>query len=146
MTDIKRIFLDTSPIVYYLENNKSYYSLIKKFLIEHDECDLVTSALTVTEYLTYPYQHNNLKAITSFYAFINGMDIEIKSIDKGIAEKAAQIRAEYKFFKTIDSLQLATACLSECDLFLTNDKQLRQFKEIESITVEEFGVHYGCKI
>ncbi len=25
MTDSKRIFLDTSPIVYYLEKNKSYY-------------------------------------------------------------------------------------------------------------------------
>lgn len=65
------------------------------------------------------------------------MDIEIKSIDKTIAEKAAQIRAEYKFFKTMDALQLATACLSECDLFLTNDKQLKQFKEINCITVVE---------
>ena len=67
------------------------------------------------------------------------MDIEIKGIDKAIAEKAAQIRAEYKFFKTMDALQLATACLSGCDLFLTNDKQLKQFKEIDCITVEELN-------
>ena len=75
--------------------------------------------------------------INAFYAFVDGMEIEIKSIDKVIAEKAARIRAEYKFFKTMDAIQLATACLSGCDLFLTNDKQLKQFKEIKCITVEE---------
>lgn len=67
------------------------------------------------------------------------MEIEIKIIDKKIAEKAAKIRAEYKFFKTMDSLHLATACIVDSDLFLTNDKQLKQFKEIECITVEEFS-------
>lgn len=31
----------------------------------------------------------------------------------------------------IDALQLvASACIQECDLFLTNDKQLKQFREI----------------
>ena len=58
-------------------------------------------------------------------------------INQEIAKKAAQIRAEYKGFKAMDALQLAAACLSGCDLFLTNDKQLRQFKEMKCITVEE---------
>ena len=137
MTDFKRIFLDTSPVVYYLENNVLYYPKMKKFWKMYEDSDYVTSAVTVTEYLTYPYQQNNMKLINAFYAFVDGMDIEIRSIDKAVAEKAAQIRAEYKFFKTMDSLQLATACLSKCDLFLTNDKQLKQFKEIKCLTVEE---------
>ena len=137
MTDFKRVFLDTSPIVYYLEKNELYYLNMKKFWKEYDVCDYVTSAVTVTEYLTYPYQQNNLELINAFYAFVDGMDIEIKNIDKITAEKAAKIRAEYKFFKTMDALQLATACLSRCDLFLTNDKQLKQFKEIKCMTVDE---------
>ena len=137
MTDFKRVFLDTSPIVYYLEKNELYYLNMKKFWKEYDVCDYVTSAVTVTEYLTYPYQQNNLKLINAFYAFVDGMDMEIKNIDKITAEKAAQIRAEYKFFKTMDALHLATACLSGCDLFLTNDKQLKQFKEIKCMTVDE---------
>lgn len=137
MTDSKKVFLDTAPIVYYLENNEIYHSSMKKFWKEYDDCDYITSAVTVTEYLTYPYQQNNVNMINAFYAFIDGMDIDIKSIDKAIAEKAAQIRAEYKFFKTMDALQLATASLSGCDLFLTNDKQLKQFKELKCITVEE---------
>ena len=142
MTNFRKVFLDTSPVVYYLECNELYYLNMKKFWKEYGECDYVTSAVTVTEYLTYPYQQNNLKLINAFYAFVNGMDIEIKSIDKTIADKAAQIRAEYKFFKTMYALQLATACLSRCDLFLTNDKQLKQFKEIKCITVDELGCYF----
>lgn len=137
MTGYKKIFLDTSPIVYYLEGNESYYLNMKKFWEESDACDYVTSAVTVTEYLTYPYLQQNIKLVNTFYAFVDGMDIEVKSIDRMIAEKAAQIRAGYKFFKTMDALQLATACICGCDLFLTNDKQLKQFRELQCIMVEE---------
>ncbi len=137
MTDCKKIFLDTAPIVYYLEKNELYYHNMKKFWKEYDDCDYISSAVTVTEYLTYPYQQNNGEMVNAFYIFIDGMDIDIKSINKAIAEKAARIRAEYKFFKTMDALQLATACIYGCDLFLTNDKQLKQFKEVKCITVDE---------
>ena len=44
---------------------------------------------------------------------------------------------EYKLFKAMDALQLASASLSDCDLFLTNDRQLRRFKEVKCITVDE---------
>ena len=138
MTDFKKIFLDTAPIVYYLENNELYYSAMKRLWKSFEACDYVTSAVTVTEYLTYPYQQNETKLINDFNAFIDGMEINIKSIDREIAEKAAKIRAEYKFFKTMDALQLATACLSGCDLVLTNDKQLKQFEGIRCVTVEEW--------
>lgn len=137
MIEFKKIFLDTSPIVYYLENSELYYIAMKNFWNKYENSDYITSTVTMTEYLTYPYQQNNLRLINAFYDFIDGMEIEIRNIDKIIAKKAAQIRAEYRFFKTMDALQLATACLSGCDLFLTNDKQLKQFTEIECILVAE---------
>ncbi len=54
----------------------------------------------------YPYQQNNLSLVNAFNSFIDGMNIEIKSIDEKIADKAAQIRAKYKSFKAMDALQL----------------------------------------
>ena len=62
---------------------------------------------------------------------------EIAEVDQEIAKKAAQIRAQYKSFKAMDALQLATACVTGCDLFLTNDKQLKQFAEIKCVTVDD---------
>ena len=137
MTEFKKIFLATSPIVYYLENSELYYIFMKNFWNKYENSDYITSTVTMTEYLTYPYQQNNLRLINAFYDFIDGMEIEVRNIDKIIAKKAAQIRAKYRFFKTMDALQLATACLSGCDLFLTNDRQLKQFTEIECILVAE---------
>ena len=137
MTDCRKIFLDTSPFIYYLQKNELFYSKMKLFWAKYGDCDYITSVITITEYLTYPYSQDDLKMIDDFYSFICGMDIEISNIDREIAEKAAKIRAEYKGFKAMDALQLASACLTGCDLFLTNDKQLRQFKEIKCITVEE---------
>lgn len=137
MTEFKKVFIDTAPIIYYLQNSETYYSNMKSFWKAYNDYDYVTSAITITEYLTYPYRQKDLRLVDSFYDFINDIDIQVINIDGRIAEKAAQIRAEYKFFKTMDSLQLATACIMGCDLFLTNDKQLRQFKEIKCITVDE---------
>lgn len=77
--------------------------------------------------------------IDMFNRLVETTDMEIVEINQEIAKKAAQIRAGYKGFKAMDALQLAVACLSACDLFLTNDKQLKQFKEIECVTVEELG-------
>ncbi len=137
MTDSKRIFLDTSPLIYYLQPNDLYYSIMKSFWGKYSEWDYITSAVTVTEYLTYPFQKGDSKMVQDFYSFLWDMDIRIKNINREIAEKAAKIRAEYKGFKAMDSLQLATACLTGCDLFLTNDKQLRQFSEIKCVTVDK---------
>ncbi len=72
-----------------------------------------------------------------FFEFLTDCNVQIHPIDISIAKKAAQIRARYKDFKTMDCLQLATACLQQCDLFLTNDKQLRQFDELKCMVIDD---------
>nr|DAJ61856.1 MAG TPA: PIN domain [Caudoviricetes sp.] len=137
MKDSKKIFFDTAPIIYYLQESDLYFNTMISFLRQNRDGDYVISAITATEYLTYPFRENDEKLINDFYSFIDDMEVEIKEIDMRIAVKAAQIRAEYKFFKPLDSLQLATACITGCDIFLTNDKQLKQFKEIKCVTMAD---------
>lgn len=85
----------------------------------------------------FPYRMKNFEYIESFDRLVHVLDIDIMNISNRIADKAARIRAEYKGFKAMDALQHASACLTGCDLFLTNDKQLRQFTDIRWITMEE---------
>lgn len=122
MTDSKVIFLDTAPVIYYLQSSEPYYVRMRDFWRNHADCIYITSAVTITEYLTYPYRQRDFKLIEAFYSFIADMEIYVKEIDQNVAEKAARIRAGYKSFKTMDALQLAAACLAGCDTFLTNDK------------------------
>ncbi len=58
-------------------------------------------------------------------------------IDCEIADRAAKIRGQYKYFKAMDSLQIAAAIVSKCDMFFTNDKQLRQEKELPCMTMDD---------
>ena len=139
MTEFKRVFVDTAPIIYYLENNSLYKDIIKNFfaLCIEKNIQIVTSAITIEEYLVFPYVSGKMELIDNFKKFIKYMDIEVINIDSTIAEQGAKIRGKYKNFKAMDALQIATAIVGGCDMFFTNDKQLRQEQEIPCMTMED---------
>ena len=134
------MFLDTAPLIYFLDKNSPLCPTTAKMFSQMVQNDygLFTSSVTCMEYLVYPYKNKDDNAVNIFWDFLGDANIYICNINKEIAEKAARIRAEYQSFKAFDSLQLASACSMGCDLFLTNDKQLRQFEEIQCITVEDW--------
>ena len=144
MTEFKKIFLDTAPVIYMLDKNivKSFKEQTQQIFLsineQHYEPEFIMSTITCEEYLVMPYRTNNQKAVESLWHFVSDSKITVYNIDMKIALKAAQIRAKYKFFKTMDAMQLATACVQGCDLFLTNDKQLTQFDEINCATIAEW--------
>ena len=140
MRDFKRIFMDIAPIVYFLDRESIFHEKTKNVFnyIFKCDCEILTSVITCTEYLVIPYRENNQANINSFWQFVQQCNVNICNIDVKIAEKAAKIRANYLGFKAFDSMQIAAACINECDIFLTNDKQLRQYDEIKCITVEEW--------
>lgn len=139
MTDFKRVFLDTAPIIYFLENSSLYMRAMGDFFAKcvKEHIQIVTSALTIEEYLVAPYSDGKMEYVDNFKRFIEYMDIEVVNINSVIAEQGAKIRGKYKSFKAMDALQIATAIVSGCDMFFTNDKQLRQEKELPCMTMED---------
>lgn len=141
MTEYRRVFLDTAPIIYYLENNAQYKDLIKDFFAKclKNNVQLVTSAITIEEYLVFPYGSGNMELVHNFKKFLEYTDIEVVDINAEIAEQGAKIRGGYEYFKAMDALQIAAAVMSGCDMFFTNDKQLKQEKEIPCITIDDLN-------
>ena len=141
MNVYKRIFLDTSPLIYFLDENSMFKPNMDKIFYEilNQGSTLITSTITVEEFLVYPYRKEDFTAIQGFHNFIKDKKISVLKIDVNIAVEAAKIRAEYQHFKSMDALQLAAAICSGCDLFLTNDKQLKQFDKISCMTVAEWS-------
>ena len=137
--NFERLFLDTAPLVYYLDVDERYAWKVRDLLsLALDRGKAVfTSVITATEYLTHPYRNGNEGKVAAFFRFAADASIHLVPIDIEIAERAARIRAEYPGFKTVDSLQLAAACVSGCDTFLTNDKQLAQFSSIRCLIVDD---------
>ena len=138
MTDFKRVYVDTSPFIYYLENSALYMDKMKHFfeICLDKNIQIVTSVITVEEYLVFPYASGKVEFIENFKRFIEYMNINVINIDSRIAEHAAKIRSRNKYFKAMDALQIAAAIASGCDMFFTNDKQLRQEKELPCMTID----------
>ena len=140
MTDFNRVFIDSAPLIYFLENDANFGERSKYILNEilSKGKGLSTSVVTYEEFLVHPYQSNDAERVQSLFDFLGDCHVQIEPITLEIAQKAARIRAKYKDIKGMDALQLATAVIGGCDLFLTNDRQLRQYDEIKCVMLEEW--------
>ena len=109
MTDFKRVYVDTSPIIYYLENSALYRDRIKRFfeMCLENSIEIVTSTITIEEYLVFPFASGRMELADNFKRFIAYMNIQVIEIDCEIAEQAAKIRGKFRHFKAMDSLQPA---------------------------------------
>lgn len=139
MTEFKRVYLDTAPIIYYLENNSLYRDKMKRFFEDclNHEVQLVTSVITVEEYLVFPYATGKMEFAYNFRRFLKYLNVEVVGIDDATAERAAELRGRFKHFRAMDALQIASAIVSGCDVFLTNDKQLRQETALPCMTMDD---------
>lgn len=134
-----RVFLDTSPLIYLIEGNLEYREKVAAQLGAWVKNNAIigTSALTLLELLVIPKKKSNDHLAHKYRAMVSELLSEpMIPISEAIAEKAAEFRARKKF-KTPDAIQLACAIHSGFDVFYTNDRQLKQCKEIDIVLVEE---------
>lgn len=135
----KVVFLDTAPLIYFIEKNSRYLDVVKPVieLIVSQQAKGMTSTITLLEVLVLPLREGNKKLAEKYKTILlSSNDLETSEISNTISERAAIIRAKYGF-KTPDSLQLATAIVRKADYFLTNDIALKQANEIKVIVLEE---------
>ena len=134
--EYSKIFLDTAPIIYFVEQKEHYLNHIKSIFKTNYRSEFYTSAISIAEYSLYPYLYDK-SLLAKYNHFLDIMGIKVIEINKEIAEKSALIKSQFKFFKTADSLQLASALVFNCDLFITNDKQLRQYSDLEILVLDD---------
>lgn len=134
-----RVYLDTAPIIYFLEKNPQWYEKIEVFLYKgiQEEFQFVTSVITNIEYLVVPTRNVNVLAINNYWDFLRSLDVQVLQINREIAEVAVKLRAKYAGIKTADAIQLAASLHVNCDIFLSNDKQLLQVKEVPVKLVDQ---------
>lgn len=73
MTEFKRVFVDTAPIIYFLENSALYLEATKQFFRKclEENIQIVTSAITIEEYLVFPYSCNKMEFVDNFKNLLN---------------------------------------------------------------------------
>jgi len=139
MTASERLFFDTAPFIYWLENHREFYPKVVRLVVEAHERDatFLTSVLSYCEFCVKPQQQERFELIEDFKNLLEALDCPMLPISVEIATKAYQFRAKYTALKTVDALQLAVAIESGCQKFVTNDRRLKQVTEIEIVVIAE---------
>jgi predicted nucleic acid-binding protein len=135
----KTIFLDSAPLIYFIEDVTPYTAALTLLFAAHDrnELTLVASALTYLEVLVVPIRMSRWDLVDKYTREITEVSgIQIVEVNRAIAYKAAEVRAKYRI-KTPDAIQIATALETKANYFLTNDFRLKQINEITIITPEQ---------
>ncbi|GHT70251.1 PIN domain nuclease [Bacteroidia bacterium] len=135
----KKIFLDTAPLIYYIEDHPYFAPLLNELILlkGKEKCQFISSVITLAEVLVLPIREKKTDLAQKYEAILTGSkSIEMVDINVKIAKTTAQLRAKY-ILKTPDAIQLASAIHYSADYFLTNDKHLKTVGEIKIITLED---------
>lgn len=126
------VAIDTNIFTYYFDSNSIFYHQAEKILkkIALQEIQIITSILTLAELLSFKATKADLDILKQEFLMIP--NLVIINVDGNIAGEAARIRREYGF-RLPDAIQLATAICHKAEVFITNDKKLKIFKELQII-------------
>ena len=123
-----RIYLDASPIIYWVEKVAAYYPQVDA-RIKQAGITLTSSHLALMECLILPLRQGQSGLKQDYDDFFATQVNQLVPFTESIFRKAADIRAQHNF-RTPDALHLAAALASASDMFLTNDAGLKAFPQI----------------
>ena len=133
---LKKVGLDSSILIYHLENLEPYANLTENIfaMVAEGSLSAVLSTVSVTELLVQPFATGQKDQIAAIERFLLSLpNTEIKSPDYPIAREAARLRSKYRI-RTPDALLIATSINEKADAFISNDAGLRPLRA-EGLTI-----------
>jgi predicted nucleic acid-binding protein len=136
---ITRAGLDSVLFIYFVEANAAFLPRVDPIFaaVEHGQLVGITSVVTLCETLTVPFRDGDGHLVNRYRDFVAKSEgIAVHNVNEDISIIAARLRAAHKL-RTPDAIQVATAIVSGCDAFITNDKDLKRVTEIPVIVLHE---------
>jgi predicted nucleic acid-binding protein len=132
------VYLDTPVIIYTVEANPTYYSLLQPLWLKFQtgEIELLTSELTLMETLVLPLRNANTTLVSDYEQLLSSSQIQLIPITRSVLRDAANLRANTNI-KTPDAIHAATALGKGCTLFLTNDSGFRNISNLSVVILSE---------
>ena len=134
--------LDTAVLIYLIEENQRFSSLIAPLFEAADagELELVVSALTLLEVLVVPYRAGNIELAERYEAVLTrSRGVRMIDLTRHHMRLAAQLRT-HTGIATPDALQLAACLASRCSTFVTNHRRLPAIPGLRIIQLRDYTV------
>lgn len=123
----QRVYVDTNAFVYFLQRHPEFYGRVLPLFeaAAQGRLQLVSSELTVAELLVQPYKLGRADVAATYRRFLKDEGlIELVPISLNVLEAAAASRGTLGG-SLADAIHIATASLSDCVAFVTNDHGIR---------------------
>jgi predicted nucleic acid-binding protein len=125
-----------------MEEHPEYLPVVRPFFaaLSAGEFQAVTSTVTLLEVLVHPFRQKNV-ALAQKYRdiLLNATGLSLISVTPDIAERAAQLRAEFNL-RTPDAIQVTVALQTGATHFFTNDGNLQKIPGFKTLVVEKLRV------
>jgi predicted nucleic acid-binding protein len=138
---IPSVFIDTAPIIYYIEAHPQYGPLVSDIVKAFQSGKLMafSSVITLAEVLPKPIEAGNETLARKFSSFLKaGKNISMLEITADIAELAGKFRGRYTFLRTMDAIQIAASLEAKAAAFITNDSKLKNVSDIKVLLLNEY--------
>lgn len=139
LVGVQQLYIETAPLIYYVEVNPAYAAKMDAIVatIETTPIDAVSSVITLVEVLSHPMKLGDHRLVQEYRdILVNSSEFRLVPVTAQIAESAAEMRARYNL-RTPDALHVASAVLTGCDAFLTNDTSFERITEIRILVLNE---------
>ena len=131
----QRVYVDTNAFVYFLERHPEFYERVLPLFeaAARGSLQLVTSELTVAELLVQPYKMGRADIAATYRRFLKDEGlIDLVPVSLNVLEAAAASRAALGG-SLADAIHVASASLSDCAAFVTNDQGIRSAPPLKII-------------
>ena len=118
LKNVRRVFLDTAPAIYFLERHPVYFPRMETFfrICQERNILVVTSPVTLAECLIHPIRLGLTEQVRNYRELIlHGVGTEFREIGPDTAERAAHIRATH-MIPLMDALQAGMAAATGCQM------------------------------
>lgn len=137
----KRVYLDTNIWIYALEGYPTFIQDLNELFQSIDQGNLsaVTSELSLAEVLVKPFQSQNLTQQATYKQVISSSpNLSVISVSRDILVEAARLRGSVNI-KLPDAIHAATALLTQCSTFLTNDQRFGQVPGLSVVLLSQIS-------
>lgn len=141
LREVNRVFIDTAPIIYFIEAHPQFGPIAKELVdsFHSGRVSAYTSVVTLTEVLSKPLENGDEELAGKFEEFLeHGKNLVLMEISASVATNAGKLRGHYPHLKTIDAIQISAANEADADIFVTNDKELKQIREPKVLVLSDF--------
>jgi predicted nucleic acid-binding protein len=109
LAQIDTVFIDTPPIIYYIEAHPQFGPLAREIVNAFQSGKIVafSSVITLTEVLPKPIEIKDERLARKFTEFLRyGKNLSLVEVSTDIAERAGRLRGRYPDIKALDAIQI----------------------------------------